>query len=125
MKRPRVSEAEWEVMEVLWENAPLAASDVVEKLAAERQWAANTIRTMLARLSQKKAVAARKLNGVIVYRPLFTRDDYVQHESDTFLNRVFGGAAKPLLLHFVSKTKLTPAEIRELQKILEDKGRKS
>jgi BlaI family penicillinase repressor len=123
MKHPRVSEAEWAVMEVLWRSAPQSANAIVESLVPRNGWAPTTIRTMLARLVAKKIVAAGKERGVLLFRPLLSREKCVQQEGDSFLERVFGGAAKPLLLHFAAKAKLSPEEIRELQRILKEKGR--
>ena len=122
MSRPRISEAEWEVMETLWKQSPATAADIIERLA-HTPWAPTTIRTMLGRLVDKKIVAAKKQEGGILFRPLVDREECVQREGDSFLERVFGGAPNPLLMHFVRRAKLTPDEVRELQKILREKGK--
>jgi BlaI family penicillinase repressor len=119
---PRISEAEWDVMEVLWSaEAPLTATEVLHVLAGSKDWKANTVKTLLARLVQKKALTFEEEGNRYLYRPLHPRAAFVQAESDTFLHRVFGGAAHPLLLHFASQTKLTPRQAAELRKILEKK----
>lgn len=122
MKHPRISEAEWEVMEVLWEKSPQTANEIIESLA-ETAWAPTTVRTLLARLRDKKIVAAEKSAGGVLFRSLVSREKCVQQEGESFLERVFGGATKPLLLHFAAKAKLTPDEVRELQRILKEKGK--
>ena len=122
MSKPRISEAEWEVMEILWKRAPATATEIIEELA-HTSWAPTTIRTMLARLAEKKIVAMRKQEGGISFRPLVGREQCVQWEGDSFLERVFGGATNPLLMHFVKRAKLTPDEVSELQKILSEKGK--
>lgn len=120
MSKPRISESEWEVMEILWKQAPATAAEIIEGLA-HTSWAPTTIRTMLARLADKKIVAMKKQEGGISFRPLVDREQCVQWEGDSFLERVFGGATNPLLMHFVKRARLTPDEVRELQKILSEK----
>lgn len=123
MKHSRISEAEWEVMEVLWQRSPQSANEIIDSLASHTDWAPTTIRTMLARLGTKKVVAVDKKGGTGLFRPLVSRAECVQQESKSFLDRVFGGATKPLLIHFAAKAKLSPEEVRELQRILKTKGK--
>ena len=122
MNEVRISEAEWEVMEILWRRSPITAIEVISALD-KTAWAPTTIRTMLTRLVDKKVLAMRKQEGGISFRPLLSREECVQQESDSFVGRVFGGATSPLLLHFVKRAKLSPEEVRELQKILRKKGK--
>ena len=122
MKRSRISDAEWEVMEVIWSRSPLTASEIIDSLAPHTSWAPTTIRTMLARLADKKIVSIQKEGGSVSFRPRVSREECVHQESESFVERVFGGATNPLLLHFVKKADLSPEEIRELQRILKKKG---
>jgi BlaI family penicillinase repressor len=123
MKLSQISDAEWEVMEVIWSRSPLTANEIIEGLRPRNSWAPTTIRTMLARLVDKKIVAIQKHEGSMSFRPLVSREECVHRESESFVERVFGGATNPLLLHFVKKADLSPEEIRELQKILKNKGK--
>ncbi len=118
---PRISDAEWDVMEVLWAESPLRAAEVSKALAAKRGWKDNTVRTLLARLVQKGALAYEADGNRYLYRPAVSRALCAQAESETFMNRVFSGSVQPLLLHFVSKSKLSKAEILELRRLLEKK----
>ncbi|HEY5792833.1 MAG TPA: BlaI/MecI/CopY family transcriptional regulator [Chthoniobacterales bacterium] len=115
---PRISESEWSIMEVVWSEAPVAAAEIIEALGKSMNWKHQTIRTLLARLVKKKALAFEPDGNRYLYRPLVKRADLVQAESDSFLRRVFAGAAQPLLVHFARKAKLSDEEIRELQEIL-------
>ena len=126
-RRPNISEAEWEVMEALWSKSPLTAGEVIDTLAEKTSWAPNTVRTLLTRLVRKKILEADKRNGPITFRPSpkLSREECVGQESASFLDRVFGGSAQPLLLHFAAKAKLSPEEVRELQRILKEKGKQS
>jgi BlaI family penicillinase repressor len=118
---PRISEAEWEVMEVLWRKHPLTALEVVRQLASHKEWKDLTIRSMLGRLVRKKAVGFEAEGNVYHYRPLVTRDQCVQKVSQSFLERVFEGATASLLIHFVEKKSLTHKELAELEAILRQK----
>lgn len=118
---PRISEAEWVVMEVLWRKSPLTALEVVQQLAHHKQWQDQTIRTMLRRLIRKKAVRYRAEGKIYYYEPAVSREQCVRGESRSFLERMFGGATQPLLVQLVQEAKLSPKEIAELKKILRDK----
>ncbi len=118
---PRISEAEWEVMEVLWRRSPLTALEVVQELASHKQWKDQTIRTMLGRLVRKKALAFKANGKVYHYRPIVAREQCVREESQSFLERVFEGATGSLVLHFVKNKPLTPEELTELESILRQK----
>jgi BlaI family penicillinase repressor len=123
MKRvPRISETEWEVMKVVWARTPCSASEVIAALvSADASWHPKTIKTFLNRLVGKKALGFRKERRTYLYRPLVTKDECVSAATETFLERVFGGALKPMLAHFVERKKLSAEEIRELRNLLEDK----
>ncbi|WP_438480940.1 BlaI/MecI/CopY family transcriptional regulator [Oleiharenicola lentus] len=118
---PKISSAEWEVMSVLWEQSPLAATEVFAGLPGDHGWKPKTVNTFLARLADKGALKVVKRDGVNVFAPRVRREDCIASESDDFLQRVFRGAAGPLLLHFCQQEKLSEAEIAELQKLLRQK----
>ncbi len=119
-KISHISEAEWEVMEVLWRKSPLTAAAVSGALK-KKQWAANTVRTLLARLVKKNVLAYEQEGNRYLYRAAVPRHACVQKEVETFTARVFGGAVRPLLLHFVQNRKLSRDDIAELRKILDGK----
>jgi len=118
---PKISEAEWDVMEVLWRRNPLTALEVVQELAASKAWKDQTIRTMLGRLVRKKALTFRADGKVYYYRPAVAREQCVREESQSFLERVFEGATGSLLVHFAKNKPLTQQELAELETILRQK----
>jgi BlaI family penicillinase repressor len=121
MNAPTISEAEWTVMEALWERAPQTASEVAKTLQPSTGWAVNTVRTMLTRLVEKGALrSGDNAAGVREFSPALERALVVESVGRSFLDRVFKGAAQPLLVHFASQSKLTPDEVRELKKLLDD-----
>ena len=120
-KVPKISEAEWEIMRVVWAKAPCVAGDVIEALAgADASWHPRTIKTFLARLVSKRALGFRKEGRAYLYRPLVSEKECVDAASKSFLQRVFGGAVGPMLAYFVEHKQLSASEIRELKKLLED-----
>ncbi len=118
---PRISEAEWVVMDVVWDEHPIAAQDVVAKLEKPMGWSATTVKTLLARLVEKGALLFEREGRRFLYEPKLTRQQAVARESRSFLDRVFNGDASPMLSFFVKNTKLSAGEIAELKKLLKEK----
>jgi BlaI family penicillinase repressor len=118
MAQPQISDAEWEVMKVLWERNSASASEVCEQLAPATEWHPKTIRTMLIRLVKKRAVSHKLKDGVYHYYPLVSREDCTQRATHSFIDRVFDGALAPMVAHFAAHRPLTADEKRELKKLL-------
>ena len=108
-------------MKVLWAKAPLSATEIIETLAAQDDWHPKTVKTYLNRLVKKKALSFQKERRAYLYRPLVKEVDCVKAVSESFLDRVFGGALKPMVAHFVEHKKLSAAEVRDLKRLLEGK----
>ena len=124
-KTPAISDAEWQVMRVVWERpAPITASDVVEELSRTTDWSAATVKTMLNRLVKKGALTYEAQGKRYLYRAKVKQEQCVRSESRSFLQRVFGGAAAPMLNHFVRDADLTPEEVAELKRILAQKEKR-
>lgn len=125
MSAPNISESEWAVMEVLWDNSPQTAPSVARVLQESTGWAENTVRTLITRLVEKGALAIADGDAVPkLYAAAVKREACVKAESESFLGRIFQGAAKPLLVHFASTARLTPQEVRELKKLLDESVKK-
>lgn len=120
MKPPDISESEWAVMEALWQGAPQTASEITKSLLPTMNWAENTVRTLLTRLVEKNALrTGENASGTRVFSPAVKREACVGAESESFMQRVFRGASKPLLIHFAQNAQLTPQDVRELKKMLD------
>lgn len=116
----RISDAEHAVMEVLWDESPLTAQDVAERVPAERGWSANTVKTLLGRLLAKSAIAHEEEGRRYLYRPLVAREDYVAGESQRLIDRLFGGKLTPLVAHLAERDQLTAEDIAEIEALLKD-----
>jgi len=121
MKQPKITDAEREVMEILWQEQPLLSSEVIQRLAP-RGWSENTIRTLVTRLVKKGFVAYEPEGKRYHYRPLVNREDCLRQEKERFLERWDEAAGFSLVTQFVARTPLTPGQIEELQKLLEEKA---
>ncbi len=125
MPIPDISESEWTVMEALWESAPQTASELTRLLRPKTKWAENTVRTLLTRLVEKGALKTdENAGGTRVFLPAVTREACVGVESESFMQRIFRGASKPLLVHFAQNAQLTPDEVRELKRLLDQSLKK-
>ncbi|MFN0076086.1 MAG: BlaI/MecI/CopY family transcriptional regulator [Prosthecobacter sp.] len=117
---PDIAESEWSIMEALWESSPQTASEVTKTLRPITNWAENTVRTLLTRLVEKGALkTGENTSGTRTFLPAVKREACVRAEGESFMQRMFGGAAKPLLVHFAQNSKLTAEEVKELKKILD------
>lgn len=122
---PRISEAEWEIMCIVWEQEPITANEVIERLRTRnREWHPNTARTLLARLVQKKALAYQNKGRSYEYRALVSEKECVTQASQSFLTRFFDGSLKPMFAHFVQHQHLSPSELAELRGLLDEIDKK-
>ncbi|MFS0727996.1 BlaI/MecI/CopY family transcriptional regulator [Paenibacillus sp. 1P07SE] len=118
---PRISEAEWEVMKVLWTHAPATAKEVIDRLEDQTAWSPKTIRTLLSRLVQKEVLTYRQEGKTYLYSPLLSEEQCRRAEGKSFLRKVYGGALAPMLTHFLAEQKLSRQEIDELKSLLDEK----
>jgi predicted transcriptional regulator len=121
---PAISEAESQVMERLWRNAPQGSEELAEALQPATDWHENTVRTLLNRLIRKGAVRAEREGRRYLYSPVLTREQWQAHESRSLLDRVFGGKVAPLLVHFSRNEKLSAKDVAELRKLVDQLEKK-
>ena len=118
---PRISEAEWEVMKVIWKKSPSRAQEIIQALAATAKWEPATIKTLLNRLIGKGALRFEKEGKSYLYSSAYTEEEFRAAEADSFLDRVFDGGLSPMLSHFVRSRSLTPKDLETLEKLLREK----
>ncbi|TIX50236.1 BlaI/MecI/CopY family transcriptional regulator [Alteraurantiacibacter aquimixticola] len=116
----RISDAEYAVMEVLWKRSPQTAAEVCERVCATRDWSMPTVKTLLARLVQKGALATQPDGRRFLYSPLIERRAYVGTESKRMVDRLFGGRAAPLFAHLAENEALTDEDIAEIERLLRE-----
>jgi BlaI family transcriptional regulator, penicillinase repressor len=117
----KISDTEWRVMRVVWDSNPIGAAEVINAVLPETGWNHRTVRTLLNRLVKKGALTAELVGGRNLYRPKIAQSQCVRRESRSFLEKVFGGNAAEMLVHFVQNEKMTPRQIKELKALLNAK----
>ena len=121
-EKPRISDAEWQVMRVLWRKSPATVKEVIEILSNKTTWKSETIRTLINRLTKKKAIGFEKKGRRHYFFPLISQEECIRADADTFLSRAGAAVLKPILTTFVEKEELSDKEIEEIKRILEKKG---
>jgi len=120
--QPEISEAEYQVMKVIWaEQAPISTNDVVKKLESTTSWKPKTIHTLLSRLVKKGALRYEKSGRVFIYSPLVKESDILEVENDNFLNRFYDGTINSMVVHLLEQDKLSNDDITQLKRILDEK----
>ena len=118
---PQISEAEYEVMKVVWKYAPVNTNEITEKLLKTTVWSPKTIQTLIKRLVNKGALSYEKQGRIFVYTPLVLEREYVGQESRSFLKRFYDGNITTMLSAYITDEKLSKEEIEQLRSILEKK----
>lgn len=118
---PKISESEWEIMKIIWRNSPITAEQITHLLPDEIGWSDQTVRTFINRLLKKRAIGFEKEGRSYKYHPLVSEEECIKSESQSFLKRVFGGAAHMMVTNFLDEIDLSDKEIQHLQKILMEK----
>lgn len=116
----RISDAEHAVMEALWDESPLSAVDVCERVCKERDWSMPTVKTLLGRLVNKGVIETQPDGRRFLYTPIVARADYVGSESKRLVERLFGGRAAPLIAHLAENEALTDEDLLEIEALLKE-----
>ncbi len=120
---PQISEAEFEVMKIVWKFAPINTNEITKRLEKTTSWSPKTIQTLIRRLVAKGALAYEKQSRIFVYRPLVEEQEYVNQESHSFLKRFYGGRISAMLSAYIENDRLSKDELETLRSLLsEDSG---
>lgn len=121
---PQISEAEFEVMKIVWKHAPINTNEITEKLLQTTSWSPKTIQTLIKRLVTKGALTYEKQGRVFVYTPLVKENEYIGQESSSFLKRFYNGDITAMLSAFLENDRLSEMEIERLRSLLAAKSPK-
>lgn len=122
---PKVSEAEWEVMKLIWKISPLTSEKIIDSLSDKMNWSTQTIKTFITRLIKKGAIGFEKSGRIYNYYPLISENECIKSENETFLKKVYDGALGILFTKFLEEEILSNDEIEELENLLKDKKEKN
>ena len=118
MPERQCTEAEWKIMELLWDRAPRPMSEITKELEPATGWSRHTVITLLKRMQEKHTVAVDESGDVKMYSPLITREEASQMQTKKLLNRVFSGKASLLINHLVDSGEITLKDMDELMDML-------
>lgn len=120
---PQISEAEYEVMRIVWQDAPISTNEIVERLEKTTSWNPKTIQTLIKRLVTKRALTYEKEGRMFVYTPLVAENEYVSQESSSFLKKYYNGNISAMLSAFLDNDKLSASDIDDLRSLLDRSAR--
>jgi len=120
----KLTQAEWQIMKVLWKKHPATARQVMAQLPKGVSWAYTTIKTMLARLAEKNVVSESKSSNTSIYEPLLSQRKARLMAFRSMLDQAFDGATDPLLHFLLEEKQLSAKQKRELAKVLNEEGEK-
>ena len=118
---PQISEAEFEVMKIVWKYAPISTNDITEKLLQTTNWSPKTIQTLIQRLVTKGALTYKKQSRMFVYTPIVKESEYIGQESSSFLNRYYDGDITAMVSAYIENDKLSESELDTLRTLLSRK----
>lgn len=120
-KLPQISEAEFEVMKIVWKYAPISTNEITEKLLQTTSWSPKTIQTLIKRLVTKGVLTYEKQSRVFVYTPTVKENEYINQESNSFLNRYYDGDITAMVSSYMENDRLSEAEFDTLRALLSQK----
>ena len=118
----KITEAQWSIMELLWENGePMTVSQICRKLEEDKGiiWKANTVNTQLTRL-EENGVVAHNDGWPKTFCSMVDRDTCRRQEERSFLDKMYQGSVKMMIASFIKDEKLSAEELDEIRKLLED-----
>lgn len=118
-----ITDAELEIMQVLWQQKQATLGEIIEKLEEKKPRNKNTVKTLLYRLVDKKAVKSKKANEKgFIYQTTITEKQFLARENKNFLQKLYQGSANKLLLNFVEEKTISKEELQKLMDLLEKEG---
>ena len=118
---PHISEAEFEVMKIVWKSAPINTNEITERLLKTTSWSAKTIQTLIKRLVTKGALTYEKQGRVFVYTPLVEENEYISQQSNSFIKRFYDGDISAMLSSYLENNQLSETELNHLRSLLSKK----
>lgn len=120
-KLPQISEAEYEIMKIIWNNFPISTNDICASVPAVHHWSSKTIHTLLSRLTAKKVISYEQRGRMYYYSPLISQEKYLSQENRMFLSRFYNGEATPLLSALLSNAQLSDQDLKNMYHLIDSK----
>lgn len=120
----QLTAGEWAIIAAVWEHEPCAAPTVQEALAARKNWAYSTVKTMLDRMVDKGLLKTRRIRNLILYQSVITREQAQKGEIMGAVKRAFDGALTPMMQFLIDDNAFSAAELAQLEALIKKKKRK-
>ncbi len=120
-----LTEAEWAIIQAVWENEPCAAPAVQEELEARRKWHYSTVKTLMDRMVTKGLLTTERIRNLILYRSAITKVQAQKGEIMRAVKRAFNGALTPMMQFLVDENNLSKKQLAELESMIKKKRRRS
>jgi BlaI family penicillinase repressor len=124
-KETELTEAEWDIIQVVWQRAPCAAPTVQEELAERKGWTYSTVKTLMDRMVAKGLLTTERIRNLMLYRAVVTREDAQRGELMRTVKRAFGGAFTPMVQFMLENEALSRKELDELESLIRKKQREN
>jgi len=122
-KNRELTEAEWDIIQVVWEHEPCAAPTVQEELAARKKWTYSTVKTLMDRMVTKGFLTTERIRNLMLYRSAISQEDAQRGELMRTVKRAFGGAFTPMMQFMVETDALSKKELDDLESLIGKKRR--
>jgi BlaI family penicillinase repressor len=119
-----LTEAEWDIIQVVWEQEPCAAPTVQEELAARKKWTYSTVKTLMDRMVIKGLLTTERIRNLILYRSAISQQDAQRGELMKAVKRAFGGAVTPMMQFMLENDTLSRKELDDLESLIRKKRRR-
>ena len=117
---PQISEAEFEVMRVVWNFAPVSTNEITDQLLQTTDWSPKTIQTLIRRLVTKGALTYEKQGRMFVYTAAVEEDEYLRSKTSSFVEHYFSGNISALVSSFLESDALSAEDIESLRDVLSE-----
>lgn len=120
---PKISDTEWIVMKVIWAHSECSANQIIDELSGSTKWKPKTVKSLISRLIKKQAIGYKEEKRAYIYYPLFTEEECIRVESQSFISKVFGGEINTAIASFIEDKKMSKQQIEELRMLLDKKDK--
>ncbi|MGN1317831.1 MAG: BlaI/MecI/CopY family transcriptional regulator [Lachnospirales bacterium] len=114
----KISDSEFEVMNVIWENEPINTKDIAKIVMEKSNWNVRTVHTLISRLEKKGAITHKKEGKIYVYTAKINKEEYIKNESKTFLGKFFNGSLNKLAMNLIENNMISDEDIKKLRDML-------
>lgn len=118
-KNMQITDAEWKLMDIIWERETLSAKEIVEIMMNNHDWNKNTTYTVIKRLISKNVIIRKEPNFICI--PNVKREEAQHINTKSFINKVYNGSLKMLFNNFLDNEEISEDDLNEIMKIIKEK----